>query len=58
MVEFKDLNVKDQEIICKLRRMRIEHVLTGIKDFDGLSKEGLEYYKKELIELLPDEYKE
>lgn len=57
-IEFKDLPETDKEIISNLMRMRIEYIDAGIKDFDGLSKEGLEYYKKELIESLPDEYRE
>jgi len=56
--EFKDLNIKDKEIICNLMRMRIENIDAEFEDFDGLSDEGLEYYKKSLIESLPDEYKE
>ena len=39
-------------------RMRIENIDAEFEDFDGLSDEGLEYYKKSLIESLPDEYKE
>lgn len=55
MTEFSELPPNDKEIILKLMRMRLENVYDGMKDFDGLPEDGLEYYQKFLLDRIPED---
>lgn len=57
MTEFNELPTNDKRIICKLIRMRLENVYAEMKDFDGLSEEGLKYYQESVIESIPEDVK-